>query len=1023
MTKKYLLQIGEEIDGPLTKEEADKIISEKKGDYSLKIKELPDGSWESVEEKKLDATFIVNINELRKKNQTGPKEFVFDHVDPFENEELEIEEATQTKHEESIIKEPEPTPQEEKDQEKEDITKTEQDNTEKTKINKLTKQYLKELEAEKRKQEELEKKEKENEVTEVDFNNEATQMLDLEEVKKDLLKAVKEDVKQQKEQQKIEVEKKKKEKELKKEEAKNSDKSKGQGPEKKKDNKKKILVIAVLGMLLLFLLPEKKKKKEYIITIKDPNISFPIQFDKENKSEAQRLYKEGLKYYANGNYENLLKSAKLFKVSSENSFKNNPATAKLISTYSRVLKNSIDKNDDANTIFRLVQIFSSKALQDPSYAAAFSMFYYANEKYSAAIRLIENYLTLEGNSPTLELFAIYLQSLVRKGNFIQAQKVTEKLEGQPQRGIYVYKALIDYYESQGELNKISELLEQSLKKHNEDMFWMITKGNLLLKNQDWKELKNVLLQMKRKSVGYSRRNHAEYLRLKGFYLTATGKVEDGTKDLKKSLELYENLSLVSQLAELEGSNSTETNNLILESRAKKFLFLAKGAYEEGFTNQAFKYALEATNTLPSFIEAQLFLSKLQIEQGYINDAIKKLEALYKENKSSNKVLYSLTDAYIRGYKFKEAQRLLNLIVSLSRNEDDAYESLTARYFIYKDDFNKSVGWIQKAINKNPLNDENIFEMVKLLVRYKRFNKAKFHLKKAMELDPSKLDYRLLYAEIFYEEEGTDSAIGYLFDVLKDFPDNPRIIGAIGIYYYKSGQIKSFNRMKERLVNLPRNDSALYKFLIEAARLDDNQADVIKYSKKMIELDPGNLEIRLSLSQIYINQKKYEEALKELEEIQKRFSTYPRLQYFFAKLYLLIGEIDKSIKLAKKEIEENPSVIDSFLLLGDIYKEKKEYILANKYYLQANKIDSKNVDSILGLAIIDFYSDKYDMALDQYIKAKELDPNRAEIYRLLGDVYRKLGQSQLAITNYKFYLELEVNSPFKNKIQTYINNLQ
>ena len=142
MTKKYLLQIGEEIDGPLTKEEADKIISEKKGDYSLKIKELPDGSWESVEEKKLDATFIVNINELRKKNQTGPKEFVFDHVDPFENEELEIEEATQTKHEESIIKEPEPTPQEEKDQEKEDITKTEQDNTEKTKINKLKRYFL-----------------------------------------------------------------------------------------------------------------------------------------------------------------------------------------------------------------------------------------------------------------------------------------------------------------------------------------------------------------------------------------------------------------------------------------------------------------------------------------------------------------------------------------------------------------------------------------------------------------------------------------------------------------------------------------------------------------------------------------------------------------------------------------------------------------------------------------------------------------------------------------------------------------
>jgi tetratricopeptide (TPR) repeat protein len=64
-----------------------------------------------------------------------------------------------------------------------------------------------------------------------------------------------------------------------------------------------------------------------------------------------------------------------------------------------------------------------------------------------------------------------------------------------------------------------------------------------------------------------------------------------------------------------------------------------------------------------------------------------------------------------------------------------------------------------------------------------------------------------------------------------------------------------------------------------------------------------------------------------------------------------------------------------------------------------------------------------MALDQYQKVTEIDSNLPEVYKLLGDAYRKLGQSQLAVKNYKYFLELSPNTKYKNSINTYIRTMQ
>ena len=53
----------------------------------------------------------------------------------------------------------------------------------------------------------------------------------------------------------------------------------------------------------------------------------------------------------------------------------------------------------------------------------------------------------------------------------------------------------------------------------------------------------------------------------------------------------------------------------------------------------------------------------------------------------------------------------------------------------------------------------------------------------------------------------------------------------------------------------------------------------------------------------------------------------------------------------------------------------------------------------------------------------MDKTKAEPFRMLGDLYKKLGRTQPAIESYKQYLELSPNSIYKESINNFINKME
>ena len=81
---------------------------------------------------------------------------------------------------------------------------------------------------------------------------------------------------------------------------------------------------------------------------------------------------------------------------------------------------------------------------------------------------------------------------------------------------------------------------------------------------------------------------------------------------------------------------------------------------------------------------------------------------------------------------------------------------------------------------------------------------------------------------------------------------------------------------------------------------------------------------------------------------------------------------------------------TYLILGDLYFNAKNYFDAITYYFYAGLIDENNIHAKYYLALSLIGLEKYEDAISDYTKAIEIDPNDSRVYAIRAIVKRKLG---------------------------------
>jgi tetratricopeptide (TPR) repeat protein len=190
------------------------------------------------------------------------------------------------------------------------------------------------------------------------------------------------------------------------------------------------------------------------------------------------------------------------------------------------------------------------------------------------------------------------------------------------------------------------------------------------------------------------------------------------------------------------------------------------------------------------------------------------------------------------------------------------------------------------------------------------------------------------------------------------------------------------------------------------------------------LDPDNEKLLIGLGTVESTLGDYEEAIQIYQKLVRMEPDEPVYKYKVGTLLKLQKKFEESyVTLKPLEDEKNfPYPVELLNQLGDVCLELKKYDEAEAYFAKAEKLqpDLKSAQnakqSTKVAALIQKGNDaiakkNYDLAVEEYKKATDLQPTNASLYSFLGNAY--LLKGALAESEIQFKKAISLQDNFTN----------
>jgi tetratricopeptide (TPR) repeat protein len=279
--------------------------------------------------------------------------------------------------------------------------------------------------------------------------------------------------------------------------------------------------------------------------------------------------------------------------------------------------------------------------------------------------------------------------------------------------------------------------------------------------------------------------------------------------------------------------------------------------------------------------------------------------------------------------------------------------------------------------------------VALLNEAKQFSKARTVLEAALARDPKndlvKADLIRVEADI----NGLYAGLAKAKSFAKDNPGNPlyRILSAE--LYEKAGrQDDAVDQLEQAIKERPSADAAIRALSSLYSRTGDpKKAEAVLNTR--LQADPKDVEIRSALASLYVDQKKYDDALAEYTRIVAERPGDASALNNLAWLYQQKGDLAQARGLAERAVAAAPTpLIDD--TLGWILLAQGESDKALKYLSAASISAPKNPDIQYHLAVVlerlGWRTDAQSI-LEAVLGSGMMFPDKAEAEKLLQQLKR------------------------------------
>jgi tetratricopeptide (TPR) repeat protein len=295
-------------------------------------------------------------------------------------------------------------------------------------------------------------------------------------------------------------------------------------------------------------------------------------------------------------------------------------------------------------------------------------------------------------------------------------------------------------------------------------------------------------------------------------------------------------------------------------------------------------------------------------------------------------------------------------------------------------------------------------------------------KKASSLNEK--DFRWVYFCAIALDDIYSEEADYWFELGRPLkPNFPPLCIKLGNRYLVAGEIDKatelYNEAITSWINVPHAHVGLAKIAIATNELDTAQVHL----HKALDIAPSYREAHVLLADIYRRRGEKsiaEEAFRKIERLPKKLDLKDPLfdqmvnegvSSFWHQVrgdnYLNSGRLEKAVVEFKRVIEIKPH--SSFYNnLGNVYQKQKKYNLALEQYQLALQMDSLNTDALNNMGVVYYKTGDIIMAISFVMQALEIDAEFKDGYLNLGTFYKQLNQRSKSIQTFKNGMTLAPN---------------
>ncbi len=272
------------------------------------------------------------------------------------------------------------------------------------------------------------------------------------------------------------------------------------------------------------------------------------------------------------------------------------------------------------------------------------------------------------------------------------------------------------------------------------------------------------------------------------------------------------------------------------------------------------------------------------------------------------------------------------------------------------------------------------------------------LQESAQLNPNELQTHLLLATALEELHRRPEAAAQWQAALDIDPTSAQALDGLAKSYLASGNfpaVVQLLRPATRDENLAIDLALAYQRM---GKLDEAKATLTT----ALDASPSSLHLANTLALIYLSQDQHEIATTLLA---KQLTLHPddleaQIDYF--RVLAVNDQQETAAPLGKKLLARAPHNFDVLYLNGLLERESGDYAAAKIHLEEAVQLDPNHADCRYNFGVALARLHQPAEAREQFEKAIQLGWNSPEIHYDLGNVYRALGETDLAASQMKLY---------------------